>query len=168
MISKTIGFRGTQHFQTNPHIPTYLMVTAVTNPKEWKRWWFHPHDHLRFFSLSQAAWPGRLPSSLQSGPPGVPGVMMRHGEWGGSMKNGDLIWYELIYIDIHLIWIWYDVWCMMFAVWCMIWYRFDGQIMKQWDIRMDINGINTYRISNHILYYIYMCTVTVYIIHYSH
>jgi hypothetical protein len=56
-------------------IPTYLMVTAVTNPKEWKKW-FHPHDHLRFFSLSQAAWPGRLPSSLQSGLLGVPGVIV--------------------------------------------------------------------------------------------
>ena len=79
----------------------------------------------------------------------------RHCEWGGSMKNGDLIWYELIYIDmmydiwigisidiisnwyhikhhtsiiwyeliyidIHLIWIWYDVWCMMFDVWCLM------------------------------------------------
>jgi hypothetical protein len=51
------------------------MVTAVTNPKEWKKW-FHPHDHLRFFSLSQAAWPGRLPSSLQSGLLGVPGVIV--------------------------------------------------------------------------------------------
>ena len=36
----------------------------------------HPHDHLRFFSLSQAAWPGRLPSSLQSGLLGVPGVIV--------------------------------------------------------------------------------------------
>ena len=43
--------------------------------------------------------------------------------------------------------------------------------MKQWDIRMDINGINTYRIFNHIyIYILYICTVTVYIyiMHYSH